>query len=182
MSEFETFWERRFGGTPPLGYRLRESYRDRWLRIHSLGDAKRHAESPTEREEVLARANRAGTAVLGEGSRCWLVVPEYELEADNRVPELPDAPLAPAMTFDDPDDDGAVTFWAAEVVWHEGAFDDVLNAIADDRRWALWVRMDTSEVFAPYDGGADLILSSGERKSALSEELGSWISRRPDGL
>src|SRR5512134_1757334 len=146
---FERFWAAHFGGIPPLGYRLREIYRERWLRIHSLVDGKRYAEDDREHEEVLARANRAGTAVLGEGSRCWLVVPEYELEANNRVPELPEARLAPAMTVHDPDDDAEVTFWAAEVTWHAGAFDDVLRAIADDRRWALWVTMETSEVFAP---------------------------------
>jgi hypothetical protein len=182
--EFETFWNERFGETPPLGYYLRESFRPRWVRIHSLPEGKRYADDDGERGEVLARANAAGTAVLGEGSRCWVVVPEYELESNNSVPELGGVELRPAITVRDPDGSDAeeITFWAAEVDWHSGRFDEMLRAIADDRRWALWVTQESADVFAPYDGGADLIASSDARSSSLREEMRPWLSQRGDGL
>jgi hypothetical protein len=60
--------------------------------------------------------------------------------------------------------------------------DTALRAVADDRVRALWVSEVTGEVFAPYDGGADLIVMSGERAELLRGTFASWLSPRTDGL
>ena len=41
---------------------------------------------------------------------------------------------------------------------------------------------ETGEVFAPYDGGADLIVRSSERAKALRAGFVDWLSGRADGL
>jgi hypothetical protein len=40
----------------------------------------------------------------------------------------------------------------------------------------------TTEVFAPYDGGVDLIFSNVERRDQYRQRFSAWLSARPDGL
>ena len=63
-----------------------------------------------------------------------------------------------------------------------GAFDTLLDAIAADVQRALWVSARSGAVFAPYDGGADLIVPSEVERDALAETFAAWRSPRPDGL
>jgi hypothetical protein len=58
----------------------------------------------------------------------------------------------------------------------------VLVAIAEDRLRALWLETNSGEIYAPYDGGADLILADPGRRDALAGRYRDWLSARPDGL
>lgn len=53
---------------------------------------------------------------------------------------------------------------------------------AEDRLRAAWLGTSSGEVFAPYDGGVDLILANEGRRDALAGKYGDWLSGRPDGL
>jgi hypothetical protein len=65
-AEFQVRWQQWYPGTVPLGHRMRVSHSPRWLRIHSLPDGKRYAESASEEAALLAAHNRAADLVLGD--------------------------------------------------------------------------------------------------------------------
>ena len=78
-----------FGTIPPLGYRLRLSYPDRWIRIYSLPEGKRYAETDEEREILLERQNAVASFVLGGGAACLVFSCEYDRPVDASVsPEI----------------------------------------------------------------------------------------------
>jgi hypothetical protein len=81
-----------------------------------------------------------------------------------------------------PDDpDIAYDIFAAKVVWRRGAFDSALRAIADDELRVMWMSNITGAIFAPYDGGTDLILPKVEHIRALTLAYSDWLSSFPEG-
>jgi hypothetical protein len=63
-----------------------------------------------------------------------------------------------------------------------GRFDLLLLEVAQDKLQALWVATDSGAVFAPYDGGADLIYPTGWQRDAARERHQAWLSAHPEGL
>lgn len=183
MSELAELWRRCYGNLPPQGARLRKRLPDRWLRIHSLQGGKRFAEGVDDEGELLARANTAASVVLGEGQSVWIIAASFELEPPGELPELAGQLLVPAITCE-PDEDleTRAVFHAARVNWQDGVFDDVILAVAEDRRRVIWMNEQTGEVFAPYDGGVDLVLTHRARRDALREQWKAWVSTRKDGM
>ncbi|MCA9612830.1 MAG: hypothetical protein H6722_16295 [Sandaracinus sp.] len=179
MTELADRWRHFYANLPPQGARLRKRLADRWLRIHSLPGGKRFAEGPDDETELLMRANTAASVLLGEGNEVWVVAASFELEPPGQLPEVPGLMLTPAITCE-PDDDleTRVVFHAAKVTWQDGAFDDAILAVAEDRRRVLWMNDATGEVLAPYDGGFDLVLTHRARRDALREQWKSWVAPR----
>ncbi len=180
MDEFTRWWKAQFGEVPPLGYMLREGFPSRWLRTHSLPESKRYPESASEYEELLRRYKAVAEAVLGEDGRPWVATVLWETTTSDRLafPKLPGVTLARAMTVQ-PDEDGPV---GTVYVGHQAPQDTALRAVADDQFRAIWASESTGEVFAPYDGGADLVVRSAERADALRGAFASWLPSRADGL
>lgn len=54
-AELTDLWERLWPGAEPLGHVLRVEYADRWVRVHSLPESKRYADSAAEYDEILRR-------------------------------------------------------------------------------------------------------------------------------
>ncbi|MFZ3566783.1 hypothetical protein ACNYS0_07350 [Streptomyces sp. BH034] len=50
-------WQQHWPNCPPVGYKLRDPYRDLWVRFHSLPESKRYAEDESEYAVVLERYN-----------------------------------------------------------------------------------------------------------------------------
>lgn len=174
--EITLHWRRAFGEVEP-GYDMA------WqLRVHSLPEAKRYADTEAEYEEILARHNAAATAVLGEGTQCVLLVglwPPNDLAVEaNRLPDLPGVmfvELSDMPPSRDPDS-GTVPFHAAEVVWRRGAFDDVIRDVADEKLPIIvFANLRQATAYKPYDGGADLICESPSQLANLSKEFESWL-------
>ncbi len=191
VNVFEGWLREHFGATPPIGYCLRTDHRQRWLRIHSLPDAKRYAENELERSEVRRRAWVAAAEVLPTGAVCWLVVtgPPHE-----NAPRELRLPSAPAMLFErvkpydhpllkDALEEERVVAYATQTTWPPADFDRLIGAIANDELRVVWFSPASAEVFAPYDGGIDLILESRTRMEALRRSFpAGWFSAREDGL
>jgi hypothetical protein len=91
VEPFKDWWSRTVGEVPPLGWLLRDLLHERWLRIHTLPDAKRYAETEPEHDEVLRRQNSVAGEILGNREPCWLVVPTYQAELNQvlRLDEIP---------------------------------------------------------------------------------------------
>ncbi len=179
MKVFERWWSEHYATTPPTGYCLRNDYPARWLRLHSLPNSKRYAEDPVEQAEVRRRAWAAASELLVTGEPVWLTTGLYEA----------DTPGEPAMSFErvgsyeHPLLDGRFVTYATRTTWPHEDFDRFIDAIAKDELRLLWCSATSGEVFAPYDGGIDLILQSPARVAALRPTFPpDWYSRRADGL
>jgi hypothetical protein len=66
--------------------------------------------------------------------------------------------------------------------WRRGAFDAFITAVADDSVSGLVVSLETGAVYAPYDGGADLLFPSSWERDLAHERYADWRSAREDGL
>jgi len=58
-------WKAHLGDLAPVGHLMRVALPDRWLRIHSLPDSKRYAETADEYAELLRRHNEVVSEILG---------------------------------------------------------------------------------------------------------------------
>ncbi len=178
-----TLWEDRFGVVLPLGHAVRAAFADRWFRIHSLADSKRYAEDDEERSALLKRQHVLAREVLGEHSACFIVVPRYEMIAlgsKRTVKEFLELEFVCVRQVQE--NDREMSFLVAESLAAPASMEKPLLAIADDKERALWLNPATGEVFAPYDGGVDVICATPARRDLLAARFRDWLSPRPDGL
>jgi len=180
-----------FGTLPAVGHILRSATSDRWLRLHSLPNSKRYAETDAEYDELLRRHNELALELLGSDTRAvlflhaWGTAADFpgtfsdfgwatQLDLDGSSPTVYPSPDA-----DDPD----LVVAGFSILWSPHSWDSLLRDIADDHLPSVVVlNPATGEAYAPYDGGADLFLANSERVAALSNRWGSWLSERSDGL
>jgi hypothetical protein len=177
-------WRLRFGDTLPAGFLCRQALADRWLRIHSLPLAKRYADSESERCELLRRQNAAASYTLGEGSNCVLFITRFGEKAEwSSFEEVPLGGRIPEHVLSSGENDEELQFFALPVAWRQGAFDELILAVADDRTGpVLFADNQRGCLYAPYDGGADLFFPSSEAARSACTRFGSWLSSRDDGL
>jgi hypothetical protein len=193
MNDFRRLWSLFHEGQLPVGYRLTFGGAANWLRFHSLPDSKRYADSDHERRVILDRQNLLAEEVLGS-ERCWLVQTHWVTpEGVNDVADVKDPFAATrkfnlefAFEFADNDDNEHAVRWrvhAGPVRWADGAFDDLLLDIADERSApTIWMSESTGAVFAPYDGGIDLFLANSTQINVLKAKHHDWLSSHPEGL
>jgi hypothetical protein len=134
--------------------------------------------------------NALATRVLGINSACWMVAsyPTYEGQLygyDHCI--RTEFGLEEAFSWQDsfvePEDQIMWKTYASECRWRPGKFDAAIHLVADDKEAAaLWVSKETKAIFAPYDGGTDLILPNSENVNILKKEFSDWLSTHPHGL
>lgn len=174
MAAFSDDWRRSYGDAPPLGYILREQFSPRWARLHALPHSKRYAESQEESALILQRANALATDLFGHDGPCWMV---QACAAD----DAPDPALSFSYAFDN--DDMHWRVFAQDVTFQAGSFDSNFLRIAEDAApRTLWFSARDGRVFAPYDGGFDLILETGNAAADFKRRYHFWRSPRADGL
>lgn len=188
---FPPWWTERYGQTPPLGHELRAAFPERWFRIHSLPQSKRYPEYEAEQEVLLERHVTVAAEILTRGAPCKVLTASYGTESEtvgrrSTLDGFGERVFGCIASFLDEEDEPEyrqwTAFWVAETTWDPAAERSVLLDIAEDQRRALWIDSASGEVYAPYDGGADLILASTERRNRLRQKFSSWLSARPDGL
>lgn len=192
-SRFDEYWQAHFPELAPAGLAFQESLRTRWLRIHSLPGSKRYADSPEERAELLQRHRRVADVVLGASSACALLVAGFS-DAPGPADE-PTLARLPQLAFtqalvDHPDwlqhprsDAASLNASVALVAWEFERFEAFILAVADDHvDVATFLSFDTGQIYAPYDGGADLIFVSEAERDARARDWSTWLSSNPTGL
>lgn len=192
-NEFRQYWTTVYPQCPPVAYRLRQAYAARWVRFHTLPESKRYAETEEEYQEILRRHNILLTEVLGDGQPVVLVTTGYsetarpvcpQAEVLERYPESHHV-LSLPMNNDLGDDDTPM-YWhtfIGTLVWMAGLADPLVRQVADDTvRNVLFVSTEHQRVYAPYDGGADIILPSATERDALRRRHSEWLSVHPLGL
>ena len=177
----ESRWQSFFGEQVPIAYLLRPRNVGVWFRIHSLPGSKRYPDNEAEVQEILRRHNIIAGEVLGENVECALFFPEYGLE--KLLPILPDLASASLFYHYENEEGTDITQMATQVIWEPHQFDFLLRMVANDEiRYVSWMNLESGEVFAPYDGGADLFLSSTQRRDELRARYVDWLSRHPQGF
>ena len=171
-------WVETYGDLPPLGYVLREAVPHRWTRFHALPRSKRYAETPEERATILERANKLADKCLRTSSEVWVI-----RESGRHYPKVADPSETLDWNFllhwemrDEPDDVIEYDFEFTRVEWQARQFDWLLTAIADDKTRALFFSLSDGAVFAPYDGGFDLILPSPREVAEFEATYRGWMS------
>ena len=177
-------WKCAFEGALPAGFLLRQHFPNRWLRVHSLPEAKRYPSCATEYEEMLNRHNTVAAYVLGEGSKCSLFVARFgESREWSDAALLPLVGGMPSHLIASEDRDEPIQFFGLQVTWHQSAFDKLICAAADDQTGpVLFANTAMQTIYAPYDGGADLFFSSPTAVEVAKSEFRPWLSAREDGL
>ena len=183
-------WRGHFGDLQAVSHRLRTVLRQRWLRIHSLPESKRYAETDSEYTELLRRHNIVADEIIGTGEAILFAYAggtandftstfvEFEWATRSGLTN------ATPTEISDPDDEGDdVVVGGCRLHWSAGAWDDMLRDVADDRLSSIVLLNPRSgEVYAPYDGGADVFVANPERASALKDRWAAWLSAHPRGL
>lgn len=180
-------WRSNFGHVPPVGYYLRDAFPTRWLRIHSLPESRRYPKSWADWELLKGRHNTMATEVLGNPSACVLFLHYYDSPIDldsfewSRDIALLEVPELRQASPQDPDVE--VSILAAEVEWEPGRFDSLIADVAEERASSVVVFSRAShQIYAPYDGGADLVVNSPAQVTALRSRWASWLTDLPTGL
>lgn len=159
---FQRLWALHYPQTPPISYRFKHDYPDRWFRIHSLPDSRRYPETPADWAELLFRQNTLMTTLFGENASIWIVMGYYGGDEQNIYADIAKQPLLDRFVWTALDavlDDGQVFNAAfAPIFWWTHEYDALLRAIANDELRVFFVSFDKSVIVAPYDGGVDVVL------------------------
>jgi hypothetical protein len=75
--QLNTFWQSNFPNCPPINYLFKIFYTDRWLRIHSLPDSKRYAETAEEWQVLLQTQNSILDDVFSNNDKVILFTGVY---------------------------------------------------------------------------------------------------------
>ncbi len=178
--ELQEIWRSFYGVQVPIAYLLRPQKRDVWFRIHSSPESKRYPTDEGEMQEVLHRHNVVASEVLEENVACALFVPDYALE--KLKPVFPEV-LSATLFCHYENEDAEITQKALRVTWEPHQFDPILRYIANDEIcYGSWMNLKSGEIFAPYDGGANLFLNSTQRRDELRTRNSAWLSCHPEGF
>lgn len=175
----------------PLAHTFRGSYADRWVRFHSLPGSKRYPETAAEYATVLERYN----TVLDElfvGTDVFVMTMDWAAPPDGVCVPAERGVLHPAgvrwWTRQDRDDPDAefhldTHLYVDRRPWERGCIDPLLRAVADDVLGQVYVTdTELRRIHHPYDGGADVILTTPKERDRLRGLHTDWLSSHPGGL
>ncbi len=173
---FLEYWNSLYPETPPINYFFKELLTKRWLRIHSLPQSKRYADTKEEWDILLHRQNTVISDLIGEDAAIKVVV--NFIEIDNYL--FKSFNLINTGVFTDMERETVFQSFLFETTWQKNTLDPLLIMIAEEEMRAFIIGEDC--LVAPYDGGMDLIFKDGYTKGLYKEKYKDWLSKREDGL
>jgi hypothetical protein len=178
VSEFIDYWNKVYPESFPINHELKEIYKDRWFRIHSLPESKRYAETEDEYKMLLDRQNQLINDLIGKESEVAISFGLYtdDITNDNHK-EITDF-----GEFEEYENEMYFDIYVKSEKWENGKMDEILKAIATDEIRAMFVSPSNKCVIAPYDGGVDVIVDSTEKRDKLKTKYKGWLSDRQDGM
>ena len=192
IQDFLYYWDDNYPLSPPIAHYLKFLYTDRWLRIHTLPEAKRYADTESEHQEILHRHNTALSAFIHPGGQYALMTCGYSrIPQPTRPPsELPKyaegnrhlRTIALHELEEDADPNYRHLFINMRI-WSPHSIDDLLRQVAEEEiANVIIVGFERSILYLPYDGGADIILKTKALRDEMKEKFSSWLSTHPLGL
>jgi hypothetical protein len=194
--EFQDFWAKNFPEIPPINHLFKHLLKGRWLRIHSLPDAKRYAETPEEWDILLHRQNTVFADLMPVDTPVCIVSGIYSNE--EKVFEasvFEGLPYFKTMEFTELEaldmfklskewyDEGVkFTPCFAEEIYKPHIFDSILKSIANDEWRLFFINPINLSIIAPYDGGVDLIFKDEKTRRFYKKKYAQWLSDREDGM
>lgn len=176
------WWRRRYSDTQPIGWALRHSFPNRWLRIHSLPEAKRYPNDDADWDILLDRHRRVLNAIIPPKSLCYLITP-WSCAKDDCFSDYSLRLIASLPKFrPEPDEPPTGGYFGARIEWEFDRFEPVLRAAANWESLSCVVLEDRFCAYAPYDGGADLFLPDASTRDTLKSRFTEYLSDREDGL
>lgn len=163
---------------PPLRWRMREAFVDRWCRIDNFPGGPNLAKTPEERRCTVERNTAVAAEALGVGNRCAVIMvvgrdPSHG-SASPWVARL-GATIAESWleTWSGhpiyQDDVERMKVAVASCEWCPERFQDLILDVATNRSptEAVFVALDTGRAYSPWDGGADLFVQDMPTAHAL---------------
>ncbi len=189
--EFNKYWSTNYPESNPIGHELKSVYPTRWLRMHSLPESKRYAESEDEYQTILNRQNKLIGRLFGENSEIIIVSGQYEMEfTEETSTVLSDYGLFEKCRTielhkiypEEYEDKFYYDVYIRTDIWKQNSQNELLKNIADDDFRAMFICPKSKCIVAPYDGGMDIIVDSKEKRNELKVKYKDWISDREDGM
>ncbi|WP_326618818.1 hypothetical protein OG863_15860 [Streptomyces decoyicus] len=190
-AHLSTLWQRQRPMGPPLAHELRAAYSDRWVRFHSLPGSKRYPETEDEYTVVLDRNNTvleelfAGTDVYVL-TTAWSSEPTGPQRPTRRREVHPDSSPWMTITNDadpDPEFHTYTHLYADRRPWQRGSIDEILREVAHDALSGVIITdSELQRIHHPYDGGADVILTTPDERDEVRNRHTDWLSQHPTGL
>lgn len=164
---------RHYPNCTPISWLLRERYKHIWFRIHSLPESKRYAETDDEFQELLRRHNELASDVIGEGSNILLFW--HGLNPSGGIDGRK------AQQYADGCFEAAVYVFSSS--WRAHLFDEFIKCVADDCcSSSIFLAVESGNVYAPYDGGADVLVKDARKLQAMKTKYAKWSSKFKSGL
>lgn len=182
-------WEAHWPGAAPIGYKLRDTYDDRWVRFHSLPNSERNATTLEEHTEVLHRYKTVLLELIAQSPADRIHVIARDWHANDGAGGWTKKHMPGAWawrTHHDPEEfepGEAIRFsylWVADID-SIADLDPLLTLSADGQAHIIVIDTAMTWIFSPYEGGADVILQSEETREALAAKFESWLSPHPLG-
>lgn len=182
-------WKRGAPDTIPVSWSVRGLPDERWVRFHSLPESKRYADSEEEYRILLGRHHQVLADLRGDDEgdiaavhMAWTTGGRFRApKGFRRIAAT--WPLWRTFADDDPDSDGVP--WHAFARWvppTPTALDPLLRRVADDIDRTLFTNATVDWIYAPYDGGADVIARNAEERDVLEAKYADWLSAHPSGM
>ncbi|MFI6500351.1 hypothetical protein [Nonomuraea typhae] len=177
--ELTARWRANWPGCAPVAHELKHYDAARWVRFHSLPNAKRHADTPAEYDILLNRHNTVLTTLFADED---LYVVTATHTSDGEITDLFTHPepvtlnlgARPWLTLTR--DDGYSHLLATRRRPRPRGLDPLLRAVADAvLRDVLITDLRMRRIYHPYDGGADCILENTEARRLLETVHADWL-------
>jgi hypothetical protein len=189
ITQFEQFWAENYSETPPINYLFKHKLAARWLRIHSLPEAKRYANTAEEWTILLDRQNTVLADLMPENGEIYLVTSLYcqddkvfdrsHLEEIEKMTQLKFQNLAALDLFKISKDwfDEGMFLWPYIAIdnYVPHKFEAILRAIADDEMRVFFLNAKDNCIFAPYDGGVDLVFKDVATREFFEKKYENWV-------
>ncbi|WP_277559413.1 DUF3885 domain-containing protein [Acinetobacter beijerinckii] len=195
-NSFQSQWDQFYPNNLPISHLLKHYFPQSWLRIHSLPESKRYADTPAEYELLLDRHNEIITDCFGDDASIFIVSGHYFTFSRN-IKAYDPAFILPYKfhleqeinlkqlnpeDYDDDEEDSFFRPYSIETIWQPKTHNELLRKIADDEVRAFMVSFEQNIIVAPYDGGIDFIIFNDAKRHALRDKYKDWLSPREDGL
>jgi hypothetical protein len=174
--EFQQLWAENYPETLPINYLFKHNLHHRWLRIHSLPESKRYAQTKEESDALLNRQNTVIDDLIQQNSEINVVV--NFIDIDSFLFRMFN--FTNIGVFVDDKTEAVFQSFIFETTWETNSLNPMLIEIADDNLRAFIIGEDC--LISPYDGGMDLIFKDEPTKYVYKRKYKSWLSEREDGL